>query len=71
MSYADFLGIERIDHGRGKLRQSNSSGTICRRFPNFCRDLLDAVFRVFQVKQGFESLRFLQRVHIASLQILN
>ena len=36
MSYADFLGIERIDHGRGKLRQSNSGGAICRRFPNFC-----------------------------------
>ena len=71
MSYADFLGIERIDHGRGKLRQSNSGGAICGRLPNFCRDLLDALFRVFQVEQGFESLRLLQRVNVAALQVFD
>ena len=71
MAYADFLGIERIDHWRGKFRQSNSGRAIRRRFPNFRGDLLDAVLRVFQVEQGFESLRLLQRVHVAALQVLD
>ena len=71
MSYAYFFGIESLDHWRGKLGQTNTGGAICRALSNLRRDLLYAVLRVFQVKQRFESLRFLQRVHIASLQILN
>ena len=71
MSYADFLDIERLDHWRGKLRKPNSGGAICRAFSNFRRDLLDAVLRVFQVEQGFESLRLLQRVNVAALQVFD
>jgi hypothetical protein len=55
MAYADFLCIERLDHRRGKLGQADSGGAICRALSNLCRDLLDAVLRVFQVEQGFES----------------
>jgi hypothetical protein len=71
MAYADLLGIERLDHWRGKLGQTDSLRTICWRFSNLCGDLLDAVFRVFQIKQGFESLRFLQRVNVAALQVFD
>jgi hypothetical protein len=58
MAYADLLGIERLDDWRGKFRQPNSGGAICRALSDFCRDLLDAVLRVFQVEQGFESLDY-------------
>ena len=71
VAHADFLGIERIHHRRGKFRQSNSGGAIRRRFPNFRRDLLNAVLRVFQVEQGLETLRLLQRVNVAALQVFN
>ena len=69
MAYADFLGIERLYHWRGKFGQSDAGRAICRRFANLRGDLLDAVLRVFQVEQGFESLRLLQRVNVAALQV--
>ena len=71
MSYADLLGIERLDHWRGKLGQTDSLRTICWCLSNFRGDLLDAVLRVFQVKQDFESLRFLQRVNVAALKVFD
>jgi ATP-dependent DNA helicase RecG len=50
------LGIERLDHRRGKLGEPNSGSAVCRTLSDLCRDLLDAVLRVLQVEQGFESL---------------
>ena len=71
MAYADLLGIERLDHRRGKLGQADSGGAICGRLSNLRGDLLDAVLRVFQVEQGFEALRFLQRVNVPPLKVFN
>jgi len=71
MAYADFLGIERLDHGRGKLGQTDSLRTICGRFSNLRSDLFDAVLRVFQVEQRFKALRLLQRVNVAALQVFD
>jgi hypothetical protein len=71
VAYADFVGIERRDHWSGKLRQANSGSAICRGFAYLGRDLLDAALRVVQVKEGFESLRLLQRVNVAALQVLD
>jgi len=56
MAYTNFLGIESLNHWRGKFRQADSGGAICRAFADLRSDLLDAVLRVFQVEQGFESL---------------
>jgi hypothetical protein len=53
MSNADLLGIESLDHWRGKLGLTDSLRTICWCFSNFRGDLLDAVLRVFQDEQGF------------------
>jgi hypothetical protein len=71
MAYADFLGIERLDHWRGKFRQTDTRGAVRWRLTHFCRDLLDAVLRVFQVKQDFESLRLLHWVNFAALKIFD
>lgn len=71
MAHADFLGIECLDNWRGKLGQTDSLRTICRCLSNFRGDLLDAVLRVFQVEQSFETLRLLQRVNIAALQVFD
>ena len=71
MAYADFLGIERLDHWRGKFGQADSLRAICWRFSNLRGDLLDAVLRVFQVEQGLESLRLLQWVNVAALQVFD
>jgi hypothetical protein len=59
VAYADFLGIERLDHWRGKFGQTDSLRAICRALSDLRGDLLDTVLRVFQVEQCFESLRFL------------
>ena len=58
MAYTDFLGIERLDHWRGKLCQADSGGAICRALSYLRGDLLDTVLRVFQVEQGFEALPY-------------
>jgi hypothetical protein len=50
VAHANLLGIERLDHWRGKFRQSNTGGAVRWRLTNFCRDLFDAVLRIFQVK---------------------
>ena len=71
MAYTDFLCIKCFDHWRGKFCQPNSGGAICRTLPDLRGDLLNAVLRVFQVKQSFESLRFFQRVNVAALQVFN
>ena len=72
MAYADFFGIENLRPLARIVPSSElSSCAICRRFAHFCRDLLDAVLRVIQVEQGFESLRLLQRVNVAALQVFD
>ena len=71
VAYADFLGIEGLDHSSGKLRQFESCGAIGRRFTRLCGDLLNAVLRFLQVEQGFESLSFLQRVDVSPLKIFD
>jgi hypothetical protein len=53
VAYADLLRVERLDHWRGKHSQSDSGSTVRGRFSHLGRDLLDAVFRVFQVEQSF------------------
>ena len=71
MAYANFFGIERFDNWRGKLRQSDAGRAICRALSDLRGDLLDAVLRVFQVEQSLESLRFLQWVNVAALQVFD
>jgi len=71
VSHADLLGIERLHHWLGKLGEPDALGDIGRRLSCLGRDLLDAVLRLLQVEQGAKSLRLLQWMNVAPLQVLD
>lgn len=62
MTLANLVGMEPLDHLSGKFSQSDTGSAVRWRLTHCCRDLIDALLRVFQVEQGFKSMRLLPRV---------
>jgi len=71
VSDADLLGIERLYRLRHKLREPDARGDIGRVLADLRRDLLNAVLRLLQLKQGIEPLRLFQRVNVPALKIFD
>ena len=71
MAYANFVFAECLGNGGGEFGQLDALSAIGGRFSRLRRDLLNAVLRVVQVEQGFETLCLLQRVNVAALQVFD
>jgi hypothetical protein len=71
MAYANFVFGECLGNGGGEFGQLDALSAIGGRFSRLRRDLLNGVFRLVKIEQGAESLRFLQRVNVAALQVFD
>ena len=71
MAYANFVFGECLGNGGGEFGQLDALSAIGGRFTRLGRDLLNGVFRLVKIEQGAESLRFLQRVNVAALQVFD
>ena len=71
MANADLLPVEGFDHYGCNLGQLQTTGDIGRTLPGTCGDLLDGVFRFFQIEKSAKALRFLHRVHVTAHEIFD
>ena len=71
MANADLLAVEGFDHYGRKLGQLQTTGDVGRILPGTCGDVLDGVFRFFQMEKSAKALRFLHRVHVTAHQIFD
>ena len=71
MAYANFVFGECLGYGGGEFGQLDALGAIGGGFARLGGDLLNGVFRLVKIEQGAESLRFLQRVNVAALQVFD
>ena len=71
MTYTDLILGKGFGNGRGKFGQAKPRGHIGRIFAALGADLLDAVLRLLKPHQRGESLRLVQWMHIAALEVLD
>ena len=71
MAQADFLLRECLNHCGDKLDQFQSSEDECRGLANLGGNLLDAVLRFVKPHQRGEAVRFVERMHVAALEVLD
>ena len=71
MADADLLAVEGFDHDGSKLGQLQPASHIRGRLACSRCDLLNGVFRLFQVQQSAEAVGFLHRVNVAALEVFN
>ena len=71
MAYANVVLSECLGNGGGEFGQLDALSAIGGRFAGLRRDLLNGVFRLVKTEQGAESMRFLQRVNVAALQVFD
>ena len=71
MAYANVVLSECLGNGGGEFGQLDALSAIGGRFSRLRRDLLNGVFRLVKIEKSAESLRFLQRVNVAALQVFD
>jgi hypothetical protein len=71
MAYTDLVLIEGFDYNWDQLGQFQTDSDIRRCFACTSCDLLDAVLRFLQIQKSAETLCFLQRVNITTLEIFD
>src|ERR1700733_8647065 len=71
MANADLFTVELLYDNLGQLSQLQARGDVSGRLTDLGGNLLDAVFRFFQVEQCFKAPRLLQRMHVAALEVFD
>src|ERR1035438_6730331 len=71
MAYANFVFGECFGNGGGEFGQLDALSAIGGGFSRLGRDLLNGVIRLVKIEESAESLRFLQRVNVAALQVFD